>query len=60
MKRNPTLEEKKQLAGIGIKHEDWLVCKHNAAGISLKHKHTGQRKEIPASLIESHSRRKRK
>jgi len=52
MKRNPTLSEKKQLAKVGIIPEDWLVIKHNITGITLKHRHTGQRKVIPASLID--------
>ncbi|MBQ3370077.1 MAG: hypothetical protein IJG48_03540 [Mogibacterium sp.] len=50
MKRNPTLNEKKLMVKLGIVPSDWLVCKHNDFGITLKHKHTGQRKVIPASL----------
>ncbi len=50
MKRNPTLSEKKLLAKLGIVPGEWLVCKHTEKGITLKHKYTGQRKVIPASL----------
>ena len=50
MKRNPTLGEKKLLQKLGRVPDDWLVCKHTDLGITLKHKYTGQRKTIPASL----------
>ena len=50
MKRNPTLSEKKLLSKLGISPDDWLVCKHTDTGITLRHKYTGQRKTIPASL----------
>lgn len=53
MKRNPTLNEKKQLAKVGLVPDDWLVCKHNNTGITLRHKFTGQRKVVPASLIKN-------
>jgi len=52
MKRNPTLSEKKQLAKVGIIPEDWLVIKNCGAGLTLKHKYTGQRKVVPASLLD--------
>ena len=50
MKRNPTLNEKKLMQRLGIVPGDWLVIKHTELGITLKHKYTGQRKTIPASL----------
>jgi len=52
MKRNPTLEEKKLLDRIGLNHAEWLVRKNSTTGMELEHKHTGQRKEIPRSLIK--------
>ena len=50
MKRNPTLNEKKLMEKLGIVPGEWLVCKHTDFGITLRHKYTGQRKTIPASL----------
>lgn len=51
MKRNPTLEEKKQLTRLGINPENWLVCKHTHEQMTLKHKTMDVRKIIPASLL---------
>lgn len=52
MKRNPTLSEKKLLTRVGLTPNDWLVCRHSETGITLKHKYTGQRKEIPLSIAK--------
>lgn len=52
MKRNPTLEEKKQLSRLGLKPEEWLICKKTPEIMAIKHKHTGLNKIIPASLLK--------
>lgn len=52
MKRNPTLSEKKQLRALGMSPADWLVRKNCAEGMTVEHKHTGQKKIIPRALMK--------